>query len=113
MKMIKFKYYQILRRLGFKIPKYIILENARSLYIDKYHYCGMCYVIARTLKCYDIYGLPKHIFKKFNYNFCEGKLISITFDSYDSYWWSISNTKDRIKAFDKLIKHYKEHKEYI
>lgn len=32
---------------------------------------------------------------------------------YDSYWWKLENTKDRIKAFDKLIKYYKENKEYI
>lgn len=113
MKNLKFKYYQILKRLGCKIPKYVILEHAKLLYIDKYHYHGMCYVIEKTLKSYNIYGLPRYIFAKFNYNFCEGKQISMTVDSYQSYWWDVSNTEDRIKAFDKLINYYKEHKEYI
>lgn len=113
MKELKFKYYQILKRLGFKIPKYVILEHAKLLYIDKYSIHGMCYVITKDLKCYNIDNFPKQIFNKFNYNFCEGKLISMTVDSYQSYWWDASNTKDRIKAFDKLIKYYKEHKEYI
>lgn len=113
MKTIKFKYYQILKILGCKIPKYVILEHAKLLYIDKYSIHGMCYVITKTLKYYDIYDLPKYIFDKFNYKFCGGKSVIRTFDAYDSYWWEVSNTKDRIKAFDKLIKYYKEHKEYI
>ena len=113
MKILKFKYYQILKRLGCKIPKYVILEHAKLLYIDKYSIHGMCYVLVKTLKLYNIYDFPERIFSKFNYNFCEGKLINMTVDSYQSYWWMVFNTKDRIKAFDKLIKYYKEHKEYI
>lgn len=113
MKILKFKYYQILRELGFKISKHVVLEYAKLLYVNKHISNGMCYSIARALKYYDIYELPRYVFDKFNYAFCKGKSVIKTSNFYDSYWWELENTKDRIKAFDKLIKYYKEHKEYI
>lgn len=113
MKTIKFKYYQILKRLGYKIPKYIVLEYAKQTYLTKtkkWGKQGMCYHIENAFAFFNLpFKSIKH-FPKFNAEFCDADCSNYT---RSMYWWNVDKRRCRIKAFDKLIKYYKEHKEYI
>ena len=111
--MLKFEYYKVIRRLGFKIPKHIVLQYARYIFINKYKYRGMCYSITESCRYFKINDFIEVIFNKFTYKFCGGKNILPNSYTYDHYWWHFRNVNDRLKAFDKLIEYYKEHKEYI
>lgn len=113
MKILKFKYYQILKRLGFKIPKYVVCQYAKSYYL-KISYkndLGMCNAIEMACFYFNIYPSFAHLnFPEFNPVFCEAESPLM---SYGVFWWNVRSKEPRIKAFDKLIKYYKEHKEYI
>ncbi len=110
MKTIKFKYYQILKRLGCKIPKYVILEYAKELYLKHRYPLGMCSFIEGACSYFWIYPIGVYYFTKFNPRYCEADHPDM---SHRIFWWSVRKQEPRIKAFDKLIKYYKEHKEYI
>lgn len=64
---------------------------------------GMCYCIHKALEHYTNAQVPYsdliYYIPEFNVNFLEGNLES-------AYWWPITDTESRIKAFDKLIKIY-------
>ena len=113
MKTIQFIYYRILKRLGYKIPKYIVIEYAKETYLTKtkkWGKHGMCYHIDHAFTFFNIPISFIIDFSKFNADFCNADHLC---DSRSQYWWDIDKTRCRIKAFDKLIKYYKEHKEYI
>lgn len=113
MKILKFKYYQILKRLGCKIPKHVVLEYAKETYLTKnkkWGREGMCYHIEDACAYFYIFPRGVYYFTKFNPRFCEAEHVAM---SYRTYWWNARKKEPRIKAFDKLIKYYKEHKEYI
>lgn len=114
MKILKFKYYQTLTRLGYKIPKYVVVEYAKSYYLRVSYIMriGMCDALETSCRYFDIYPVKAvyRNFPEFNPIFCETNNPNYT---YGVYWWSVKSKEPRIKAFDKLIKHYKENKEYI
>lgn len=114
MKTIKFKYYQILKRLNCRIPKHIVIEYAKSHYLRVSYIIrlGMCDALEYACRYFGIYGTKKihGNFPEFNPIFCEA---SNSIKSYDVFWWDVRDEESRIKAFDKLIKYYKEHKKYI
>lgn len=113
-KTIKFKYYQILRTLGYNIPKYVVIQYAKSYYlrVSKNSLLGMCDALETACRYFDIYP-PKAVYRnftEFNPIFCEADNPKFT---YGVYWWNARKKEPRIKAFDKLIKFYKENKEYV
>ena len=85
-----------------------VLLYAKHLYIfhikDSYmEYPGMCYCIYKALKhytntCVSYTDITQYI-PEFNAKFLNG-------DPFQVYWWPITDTESRIKAFDKLIKLY-------
>ena len=64
---------------------------------------GMCYCIYKALKHYTNTVIPytdlTYYIPEFNAKFLNG-------DPFQVYWWPITDTESRIKAFDKLIKLY-------
>lgn len=83
---------------------YNILIKAKEAYLDCIEHNGVLYGM-----CYYIRSIPEVLYyipiaeqiPKFNERFLLG-----TSDKIIGYWWSYTDTKSRIKAFDKLIDYY-------
>jgi hypothetical protein len=86
-----------------------ILLYAKRLYMfhikDSYmEDPGMCYCIYKAILYYTntrvSYSDLTYYIPEFNAKFLNG-------NPFQVYWWPITDTESRIKAFDKLIKIYK------
>ena len=81
-----------------------VLKLAKEIYINRNVEVGMCFCIHISLSeilhepLNDYECLNKYI-PEFNPKFLNGDPTSV-------YWWSLYDSKSRIKAFDKLISIY-------
>lgn len=85
-----------------------VLRQAKAAYMEHakiFPEKGMCYFIVDILFKKTRFKASNHflsnLIPEFNYDFCGG-----TSNWADFYWWDVSLKTPRIRAFDKLIKHY-------
>lgn len=111
-KKLKYGSLALLRLFGLKISKHLLLEFAKD-YLLESERKGMCECINKSLIFFDVNTIYDNdeLFPMFNPDFCEVNYRSRP--SYNTYWWYRDDKESRIKAFEKLINYYKQHKEYI
>ena len=90
-----------------------IITNAKYQYLTNRVYIknnnnavGMCYYIEKEISKYTDKHVSYNNIQKYIPEFIP-KTFNINESNIIGYWWIPSNTKDRIKAFDKLIEIYK------
>ena len=96
-----------------KSEKLEILKRAKQLFIEHPEYWGMCSCIKRSILNVE-YGIcvisdeqVSAMFPEFNREFLEAPKSRYS----RAYWWEPESKEGhdaRIKAFDKLIKHYED-----
>lgn len=103
-KPIELYIWDLLRKLGFKVPKHIILEYAKFIFKKK-PYFSIHFNINTAIAYYtdgSISDSAEEYFQMLNPDFCEASIIAPRF------WWIPDDVESRLKALDKLIKYYKQ-----